>query len=97
MRNILLLGAGFSKNWGGPLAKEFFEELIADPEIRGGADIKKLLWMYPGNFEEALAELQTAHAKDPKSNAEPLRKLEAAISRLFGLMNDLFAHKPFGK
>ena len=91
MRNILLLGAGFSKNWGGLLAKEFLAELINDPEIRNDAEIKNLLWLYPGNFEKALETLQLARATD----SEQLYRLEMAISRLFGKMNDVLKHREF--
>ncbi|SRR6266852_3169678 len=59
MHNILLLGAGFSRNWGGWLADEAFEYLLGCPEIDRG--LRELLWRYKGQggFEAALDELQT--------------------------------------
>ncbi len=46
MAHILLLGAGFSRNWGGLLATEVFDYLIGLPEIKGDAYLTKLLWNY---------------------------------------------------
>lgn len=95
MRNILLLGAGFSKNWGGPLAKEVFTQLIADSEIRADKDMGKLLWANRDNFEDALAELQIAYKKDPKTNAAAHDLLLRGIARMFERMNALFARQQF--
>ena len=33
MNFVLLLGAGFTRNWGGWLASEVFEYLLGSPEI----------------------------------------------------------------
>ena len=33
MTKILLLGAGFSANWGGPVASQMFNWLLARPEV----------------------------------------------------------------
>ena len=41
MNHILLLGAGFGRNWGGWLAGEVFEYLIGCPEV--DAEINNLL------------------------------------------------------
>jgi hypothetical protein len=41
MGQILLLGAGFSRNWGGWLASEAFEYLLGCPQV--DEDIRSLL------------------------------------------------------
>ena len=61
MANVLLLGAGFSKNWGAPLAAEVFHSLIADREVRAAPGIRDLSFQHQriGGFEGALG----AHAR----------------------------------
>jgi hypothetical protein len=65
MRYVALLGAGFSRNWGGWLASEAFEYLLGcrklDPQTKG------LLWAQRnlGGFEATLADLQSTHAEHP--------------------------------
>jgi len=90
MNHILLLGAGFSRNWGGYLADEFFETLIGASEIRKDHDLRGLLWKFrKSGFENALAELQERHNKNPKFK-EQLRHLQSAISETFQSMNEAF-------
>lgn len=89
MGHILLLGAGFSRNWGGWLASEAFEYLLGCPQV--DADIRNLLWSYKrkGGFEDALAHLQNefARGRDPQR----LTKLQFAISQMFNDMDQAFA------
>lgn len=101
MPTIALLGAGFSRNWGGWLANEAFEYLIGTPEVRADPGLRELLWRYPppGGFEDALAHLQEALRPPPVNEAGveymdsnvPLRSqagaLQAAVSRMFDTMN----------
>lgn len=90
MTRILLLGAGFSRNWGGWLANEAFEYLLGCPEIDDA--IRRRLWsahIDGGGFEGALADLQK-EAGDTGVD-EPLRSLEAALVGMFGTMNQGFA------
>lgn len=58
MKHVLLLGAGFSHNWGGWLASEAFDYLIGCDPV--DTDIKDLLWNHrdEDGFEGALDELQ---------------------------------------
>ncbi len=55
---ILLLGAGFSRNWGGWLANEAFEYLLGCPEVIANADARAMLWKHKDaqGFEGALGE-----------------------------------------
>ena len=58
---FLLLGAGFSRNWGGWLASEVFEYLLGTPEVLADDGLRTHLWNYRlGGFEDAINELQRA-------------------------------------
>ncbi|MBC8285839.1 MAG: SIR2 family protein [Nitrospinae bacterium] len=91
MNHILLLGAGFSRNWGGWLAQEAFEYLLGCPQIDDG--LRKLLWDYHerGGFEAALARLQESrfHSDGSKPNPQ-LSKLQEAILQMFNDMDKAF-------
>lgn len=75
---ILLLGAGFSRNWGGLLASEVIDSLIGSQEIRGDEYLRRVLWdnQKNGGFENALAEVQTSFTRGPARHADPLRRLQ---------------------
>lgn len=88
----LLIGAGFSRNWGGWLASEAFEFLLGCPEVIADPQLAALLWRHQltGGFEGALEELQTAYERDPQNAHGPLMALQAAVGRMFTDMNDAF-------
>ena len=92
MGHILLLGAGFSRNWGGLLATEVFDQLIGHPDIREDAYLVQVLWdnKTSGGFENALAEVQLASARDPRRYAASLQRLQGAVSSVFENMNQAF-------
>ena len=96
MAHMLLLGAGFSRNWGGQLASEVFDYLIGLPDIRGDEYLRGLLWANRNNggFENALAEVQAAYARDPRRYADPMRRLQGAVSTVFNGMNQAFFVRP---
>src|SRR5438105_1221774 len=90
--HILLLGAGFSRTWGGWLAAEAFEYLLGCSQVHGS--VRELLWSYKdrGGYEEALACLQTAGAQHPGSLVErDLVNLESAILGMFDAMDRAFS------
>jgi SIR2-like domain len=91
MKYILLLGAGFSRNWGGLLSNEVFEFLIGQKEIAGNSDLKNLLWKHSanGDFENALAEIQTISTTNP-ANHYNFQLLQTAVSNVFERMNKAF-------
>jgi len=62
VKRYLLIGAGFSYNWGGWLASEAFEFLIGDAAVVASADLRALLWKHQSKsgFEAALDELERA-------------------------------------
>ena len=84
---ILLLGAGFSRNWGGWLASEAFEYLLGCPQVDSA--IRGLLWRYQrkGGFEDALAELQDDFTRKQDAYTEQrLIKLQGAIQQMLGFI-----------
>jgi hypothetical protein len=92
MPHILLLGAGFSRNWGGWLAVEAFEYRLNSTHLDG--PIRDLLWSYKrrGGFEEVLAYVQTEYAqRRDVSSQERLTKLQTAVAEMFADMDAAFA------
>jgi SIR2-like domain len=87
---ILLTGAGFSYNWGGPLASEVFSQLLADKDIDDPT--REMLFNAPGGFEQVLADLQlSADPADKKRHAA----LITAVVGIFNGMNNTFMHMQF--
>jgi hypothetical protein len=62
MNFILLSGAGFSHNWGGPLASDVFSALLADKDIDDHT--RDLLFDSGAAFEAVLADLQLSKNPD---------------------------------
>lgn len=88
MKPYLLIGAGFSRNWGGWLASEAFEYLLGHPAVMRSAALRDLLWKNQpkGGFEVALDELRQITQRD-RSQQPLLAALESAIIRMFDAMN----------
>jgi hypothetical protein len=90
MTFILLTGAGFSYNWGGPLASEVFSQLLANKDIDDLT--REMLFNAPGGFEQVLADLQlSADPADKKRHAT----LITAVVGIFNGMNNTFMHMQF--
>lgn len=53
----ILTGAGWTRNWGGRLAAEIWEDLIGHPAVQNAAAVRGLL-LRERSFEAALAEVQ---------------------------------------
>lgn len=81
MANILLLGAGFTRNWGGWLAQEVLEYLLGRPEI--DPPIRKLLLDHrrSGGYEAALGILQEDYFRG--GSRTQLAKFDAALASAF--------------
>jgi hypothetical protein len=96
MAAVILLGAGFSHNWGGWLAKEVFNYLIGRPEIRKSERLTKLLWQHHsvGGFEDAVAEVQRDYRLDPARHGAELKAFQDALGEMFADMNDGYAANP---
>lgn len=90
MGSVLLLGAGFSKNWGAPVASEFLGQLLADHEIQQNFPMRNLLWDKQNNFEEALNLLQQNYQRDRDANREQLQLFFRAMLRIFDRMTTIF-------
>ncbi len=92
MADVLLLGAGFSRNWGGLLANEVFEHLLAIPDIHQDSYLRELLWQYSnrGGFEDALTEVQAEYSRQPDRIGPSLQALQNGITSIFEAMNDAF-------
>lgn len=84
--NILLLGAGFTKNWNGPLARDVFNWLLSAPEVQADGELKQLLFQHQtsGGFENALAQMQANYLASPSAeNRTRLDRFQAAINKVF--------------
>lgn len=93
---LLLLGAGFSRNWGGFLGSEVFEYLLGCPEIGGDPYLRGLLWRNRRQgFEVALSELQSEFNRSRVEFGEPLEKFQRGITSMFAAMNTVFSAKRF--
>nr|WP_311528659.1 SIR2 family protein [uncultured Ralstonia sp.] len=89
MSHYLLLGAGFSRNWGGWLAAEAFEYLLGCPEVARNPQLQALLWRNQpnGGFENALAEVQANFIRSPQEHTANLQDMQSAVARMFDDMN----------
>lgn len=89
-KHFALLGAGFSRNWGGWLAAEAFEYLIGLPSLQKLPEIIRLLWRHREHrgFEAALEALQNEYARSKTAeNKHQLVELEKAIIEMFADMD----------
>ena len=94
MKTALLLGAGFSKNWGGWLAKEAFEYLLGCKEIQDDRQLLNMLWQFQNDgFESVLAALRKESEFFPDGKVkDQLQAFQGAVSGMFDEMNDGFSH-----
>jgi hypothetical protein len=97
MRKYLLLGAGFSRNWGGLLASDVFDHLIGAPEVLANPYLRGVLFKHRGEgFEQALTEVQMDYRRDPAQYGKHLEGIQAAIARIFDPMNRSYAQNSMG-
>lgn len=93
---VLLLGAGFSKNWGGWVAGEVYSDLLVRPQLRDNPELKALLQHHQRDeqgFESALMALQEQHRQS--GSAEDKERLDlfiAAVLSMFADMNKRFVN-----
>jgi hypothetical protein len=90
MNHYLLLGAGFSRNWGGWLANEVFEYLLGVQEVVDDTQLQADLWRHKdrGGFEAALEELQIEASRS--GDRRRLETMENAVQRMFADMDKGF-------
>ncbi|WP_398476638.1 SIR2 family protein [Tardiphaga sp.] len=90
MNHYLLIGAGFSRNWGGWLANEAFEYLLGVTTL--DEFTRNILWqnkLQGGGFEAALAVLQATYANG--GLLEHLRRLDAMNNALVAMFTEMQA------
>lgn len=94
MKTALLIGAGFSKNWEGWLAKEAFEFLLGCKEIQNDRQLLNMLWQFQNDgFESVLAALHKENEFFPDERVKnQLETFQRAVSEMFDEMNDGFSH-----
>jgi hypothetical protein len=85
--HYLLLGAGFSRNWGGWLANEAFEYLLSH---NLSSDVRRILIdNRSAGFEGALSVLQN-NRQLSLAGKEPLEEFQRAVAAMFDHMNLAF-------
>jgi hypothetical protein len=89
MTNILLTGAGFSYNWGGPLAADVFSNLLSDKDIDDHTRRLLLEADGKGGFEKVLADLAASTDKD---SAKRHGDLLTALAGMFNSLNGSFSN-----
>lgn len=89
--HILLMGAGFSRNWGGWLADELTGNLLG--QIEGDSELRRLLQTTHA-FESVLTDLQNSRNLSTE-NEERCKILEDAVLSSFKYMNLSFCDPTF--
>jgi hypothetical protein len=88
--HLLLLGAGFSRNWNAPVASEVASSLVQ--QVGDDAVLRGLLTRYEKNYEDALAEVQ-GHYLSARTSPEVkarLERLQSCIETMFNRLNSTF-------
>src|ERR1700730_9424060 len=80
-KRVLLTGAGLSRNWGGRLAREMWEEIFSHPAVQLRPALRMLLVRTP-LFEDALTEI-----RGPKYRDEDQAAMNSAIREAFERMD----------
>jgi hypothetical protein len=80
-KRVLLLGAGFSKNWGGLLASDVWEHIFSDARVQARPRLVALL-QHERSFEDALEKARTGLYE-----REDQAAIEAAIQDAFERMD----------
>jgi hypothetical protein len=92
MARILLLGAGFSRNWNGWLADEVRGKLLA--RLAEDAELHRIVTKSP-SFEDALCGVQQEFKRSGNAQSKArLDRMQAAVMATFRAMNESFARRP---
>lgn len=94
MTRVLLLGAGFTRNWGGRLASEFVGTLCQ--RMLDRPHLNEML-RTSGNFEAVFGDRLLATRREPNNvqAREDVRSLSQAIRETFRSMNAALLQQPF--
>jgi hypothetical protein len=90
MPHILLTGAGFTRNWGGWLAKELEGDLLG--RLANHPKLRTLVQNSP-NYEDALEMARSRESGGAVLSADEVNALEQAIKESFGAMNLALAQR----
>lgn len=88
---VILLGAGFTRNWGGWLASELVGELCG--RVADDAELLTRL-KEKRNFEQVLGEFRQ-EAKHSTTQQRRFERLQEAVLATFDEMNQMLAHQTF--
>lgn len=92
--HILLLGAGFSRNWGGSLADEVFGDLLGFKEFQSDQYLRNVLVKCKDNqsgFETALANIQLEYKENQNpENKARLESFNSCLQKIFSNMDESF-------
>ena len=89
MPHYLLLGAGFSRNWNGPLSDEITGSLLGD--LGDNSEISAAL--RSGPFEDAFQGFQTPVGSE--ASIGRLRRFQSAVISLFDRLNKTYLTRDF--
>src|SRR5262245_49468981 len=90
MNCVLLLGAGFSRNWNGRLASEMRSDLLA--ALHSDAHLLRLLQQH--DFETVISMVQADFARTPNEETrQRLHRAQDVVRAIFGSMNDVFMRR----
>jgi hypothetical protein len=85
---LLLLGAGFSKNWGGRLASEVWADVFTNSAIQARDRVRKAL-LNERSFEAVMEDVLTGSGYD----SEDRQAITKSVTDTFQRMDNLFAQK----
>jgi SIR2-like domain len=95
---ILLLGAGFSRNWGGYLSSEVAGHLLTCKEVQTNVAVRNALLRQTnvGSFEAALGELQGQFRRSGSSQDKvTVEDFQNALSKMFEAMDRGYRERLF--
>jgi hypothetical protein len=91
MNCILLLGAGFSRNWNGRLASEVRSELST--RLQGDQHLVRLLQRHDFETVVGIVQAEFERTPNPEMTAR-LHRMQDAVKAVFQSMNDMFLRRP---
>jgi hypothetical protein len=84
-KRVLLIGAGFSKNWGGRLANEVWADVFSSPAVQRQLRLRHAL-LNERSFEAVMEDVLTGADYD----AADRRAMVGAVVRTFERMDELY-------
>src|ERR1700682_1476294 len=87
-KRMLLLGAGFSKNWGGRLARDVWADLFTNPTVQTRERVRRAL-LNEKSFEAVMEDVLTGTNYDSADRQAIIK----AVVNTFQRMDNLFIQK----